>query len=132
MAVGSYTNDAKPRDENKLKLEANNLKVYYKFEVQGTDKSTSSQWSAAHTACRNLGGTWRLPTQRELQLIWMLHEGLKKLDDFRPFGDFNYWSASETSSNTSNAWFVNFTFSYGITRNLSKTNSFRVRCIREL
>ena len=135
MPVGSYTNDAKPRDENKLKLEANNLKVYYKFEVQGADQGgegAEMNWSDAHTICRDLGGTWRLPTHRELHLIWVLHEGLKKLDGFTDFGEAIYWNASERSTLTNFAWSVDFTPASGNTTSYNKANPYRVRCIREL
>ena len=73
-------------------------------------------------------GLWRLPTERELQLIWIMHEGLKKLSGFTSFNANDYWSATE--GNTDNAWYVRF--STALTSNHSKTNSNRVRPIRDL
>ena len=75
-------------------------------------------------------GLWRLPTQRELMLIWIMHEGLKKSDPtgFTSFTSTNYWSATE--NNTNIAWGVNFI--NGSTINTSKTSDSYVRCVRDL
>lgn len=120
------------QDETDIASNINNEKVYQKFEVSQTDNSTSTTtWSAAVYLCAGLatdGGSWRLPTQRELMLIWVLHSQLKKIFNFEPFVATYYWSASE--SNTSNGWVVDF--SYGGTYSYNKTGNIRVRCVRDI
>ena len=74
-------------------------------------------------------GLWRLPTQRELQLIWIMHEGLKKSGDFTSFYSGYYWSATEGTT-TNSAWAVYF--NNGVTNSTNKTNTYYVRCVRDL
>lgn len=110
-----------------------NDKIYYKFEVHGTSNSTSmaAGWREAIDLCAGLYGglEWRLPTQRELMLIYVLHPELKEVTDFEPFDAYYYWSATQSEAYTS--WDVDFSSGYTSTR--SKIyNGNRVRCVREI
>lgn len=63
-----------------LSSHINNDKVYYKFEVS-PDYTSNYTWFEALEACANStkdGGGWRLPTQRELLLIWVLTPELEQ------------------------------------------------------
>ena len=127
-----------------------NAKVSSKFEVassdiisgtmtwdkaMGYDNGVNSNIEANPTSWTGTGcafyyqgaesekGTWRVPTQGELMLIYILKSKLS--------GNFlssYYWSASEY--NGINSWCV--LFSSGITGTSPKTNTYRVRCVRDL
>lgn len=90
----------------------------------------------ANTGCAayNYGGRkWRLPTQRELQLIWILRQGIgyayAGVAGASPLGEYVYWSATETASA---AWA--FDFSSGYPRSFTQLKSSRgtrVRCVSD-
>lgn len=76
-------------------------------------------------------GTWRLPTQRELMIIYLMRKEL--LISLAGFVDFvtdgtPYWSSS--SNSTVEAW--SMSFSDGVMYNRAKTSTYKVRCIRDL
>lgn len=76
-------------------------------------------------------GSWRVPTQRELYLIYTVRKEL--LSSLAGFTDFlmdgtQYWSSTTNSS--SEAWTMDFAL--GAMMNRSKTSQYRVRCIRDL
>ena len=116
--------------------------VSAKFEVATSDCNSSNApgvaqssgkytWANAGRACAAYrqsdadAGSWRLPTQRELMLMWIYK------DELGNFASSRYWSATENSNDANNAWPVNFddgvTGSYG-----SKTTAHSVRCVRDL
>lgn len=127
-----------------------------KFRVQKSNPGQKT-WSDAVSYCNNLneeGKTdWRLPSQRELMMIWLLGgssnvTGGDKNDTgvgsaskpvntpyiyqqsgFTAFSADLYWSATELSTGSSNAWYVSF--SNGTTSSGSKTYSRYVRCVRD-
>jgi hypothetical protein len=111
-----------------------NEKVFQKLEIALTDLGTTD-WVAALNGCRAPsynGGGWRLPTQRELMMIWIFSDALKDVlpavgGTFLSSADY-YWSATERSDLV--AWVVDFA---GYTTvNSSKKNLYRVRCVREI
>lgn len=75
---------------------------------------------------------WRLPTQRELQLIWLLHDAIDQA--FLP----RYWNRSKlsgsywssTEENASIAWMVNFEGPIWCDE-YSKTKQYKVRCVKD-
>lgn len=112
--------------------EESNEQLYQRFEVSKVDNSTGTTWKEAVDLCNGLtqNGTtgWRLPTLREIQLMWILKPALEKQAGFATFNATEYWNASHSSGST--CWYVNL--GTGITRTISKTKSFRVRCIRDI
>lgn len=128
-----------------------------KFRVQ---KSNSGQktWSDAMSYCDNLTeegySDWRLPSQRELMMIWLLGGSsnvtsgdkndtgvgsaskpvntpyLYQQSGFTAFSAGRYWSASEASSNSSYVWYLYFSDGYSTT-NTKTTGSGSVRCVRD-
>jgi len=106
-------------------------KVYYKLEVH--NKDVRSDWLSAVNMCKYLsvdGGGWRLPTLRELILMWVLKPELEKTGNFS-FSASYYWCATEPSTYPENSWYVNF--SSGRTSSYYKVdNSSRARCVRDL
>lgn len=90
--------------------------------------STAATGCAEYAPAGSFKGDWRLPTQRELILIWVLKKDLEAISGFKTFGAGYYWSATEIGSG--NGWFV--LFAYGYTSNDGKTINNRVRCVRDL
>ena len=81
--------------------QVSNSLVYYKFEV-GQVSTDRLSWSDAILACANktdTGGGWRLPTQRELQLMVVLSP---ELEQFGLFKASEFWSATEWRDQTGN------------------------------
>ena len=129
-----------------------------KFRVQKSNPGQKT-WSDAVSYCNNLneeGKTdWRLPSQRELIMIWLLGGNsnvtsgdkndtgvgsvskpvntpyIYQQSGFTAFSADVYWSAAELSSYSSSAWTVDF--SSGTTSTSSKINSYSyyVRCVRD-
>lgn len=111
-----------------------NAKMSIKFQVMRKDRSPSTDWANAWALCRSYdseagrAGEWRMPTQRELQMIWILHPQLIGKGGFTAFYVSNYWSASEASA--SYAWLVRFV--NGGVYDRAKTDLPFVRCVRDL
>ena len=105
-------------------LDATNNRFAAKFEVATSDASTSATWITAVTACPS---GWRLPTIRELRLIYALRSELTSAN--LPSSN-DYWSATEYSSGSNDAWLMLFTD--GSTSNGNKSSNSRVRCVRDL
>lgn len=111
-----------------------NAKMSIKFQVMRKDRSVSTDWANAWALCRSYdseggrAGEWRMPTLRELQMIWILHPQLIEKGGFTAFYVSNYWSASEASA--SYAWLVRFVS--GGVYDRAKTDLPYVRCVRDL
>lgn len=107
-------------------LDATNNRFAAKFEVATSDVNTSVQWADAVDLCPS---GWRLPTIRELRLIYAFRYELGTFD--MSAMSTVYWSATESGSDSSYAWYV--VFGSGNTGcKYSKTSNYRVRCIRDL
>lgn len=103
------------------------------YEAAGVTESSynpdgySSCAEYSEASDRSDKGTWRLPTVRELKLIYDKRAELTVLN-LPP--DPIYWATSEYGSSGQSAWFVNF--SNGYTDMLTKNSIFRVRCVRDV
>ena len=101
--------------------------VFKKIEVADSDNAASN-WAAAKAACVTKGAGWRLPTQRELMLIWVMKDLLVQAG-LPVFGVGGYWAS--TGMDTTNTWYVRF--SDGATNAVANTNAtYLSRCIREV
>ena len=130
-----------------------------KFRVQKAQSQSSNVvWSDAVSYCNNLNeegySDWRLPSERELMMIWLLGGSsnvtsgdkndtgvgsaskpvntpyIYQQSGFTAFLADGYWSATEASFNSDYAWYV--TFSNGFTYYGSKPyRSYYVRCVRD-
>ncbi|MDR2473760.1 MAG: DUF1566 domain-containing protein [Tannerella sp.] len=110
MPSGSYTSTTKkPNGTDRHENHIENQTLYHKLRVANADANgITYNWVDAEEHCRlhyseaGAGtGTWRLPTQRELQAIWLLQTeaGFTSNTSFTPFAAYYYWTA--TSSYTS-------------------------------
>lgn len=123
-----------------------NATVYHKLEIAPADLNSSGEievggmsapkdWATAFTKCKEStydsgNGSWRLPTMRELQMIWIFKTPLENLG-VGDFGSSSYWVATEY--NATGAWSVSVSNGgtyYGSF--ITKTTTYRVRCVREL
>lgn len=108
---------------------ASNAQLYRRFEVSKVDNGTGMMWQEAIALCNGLtqdGTGWRLPTQRELILLWILKPALQKTGLTTLNGSY-YWSATENMNIIS----YSIDLDIGSMGNM-KTAPYSVRCIREL
>lgn len=111
-----------------------NKQISLQFQVMRADHSIGTDWAKAFVLCRTYdgeggaAGQWRLPTQREFMMIWVLHPQLRNKGNITAFDTRNYWCCTEHAANS--AWLVYF--GNGTTLSTSKTGSFNVRCVRDL
>jgi hypothetical protein len=112
--------------------------VYRKLRIDSINNGTGKTWDEAKTICAGLSGTgWRLPTQRELQAIWILNlEIQSKGNGFANFANDYYWTATESSGYSTNAYMVYMSSGpageAGNTPHAIKTHKASVRCVQEL
>ncbi|WP_455637722.1 Lcl C-terminal domain-containing protein [Parabacteroides sp.] len=112
-----------------------NAKMSPRFQVSKND-ITSDTWQAAWNACKNYNGAndgggsgkWRLPTERELRMIAILHPQLKDLGGFTAMTKGSYWSATESAKDQ--AYRQDFNLTIKVTD--GKTAQCCVRCVRDL
>lgn len=113
-----------------------NAKMSPRYQVMRSNISSGTDWANAWTLCRNYSGeggsagAWRLPTTRELQMIWVLQPQLMGKGSFNALTSSGYyWTGSEGSGTTAG----DMSFSSGGTwTGDSKTSSYQVRCIRDI
>ena len=120
--------------------QAINAMVYQKLEVAPQDLGTSGlasgtmtmNWATAFTACKGLnhnGTGWRLPTQRELMMIWIFKDAINALNTSgTSFSTRHFWASTEISANI--AWMA--AIESGLTSSYTKSQLAYVRCVREL
>ncbi|MDR1223197.1 MAG: DUF1566 domain-containing protein [Tannerella sp.] len=143
MPTGSYTTISKTLNNNAGgdELSDNNKTLFKTLRVAIADHASGVPWDI--NACDGYtaeGETdWRLPTQRELQAIWILQSEIK--DEFPSFDlladDYYYWSATDSKTNGTNAWIIcGSRTKPGSSGNApnhlkSETEKLNVRCVRE-
>ncbi|MFT0350712.1 DUF1566 domain-containing protein [Bacteroides thetaiotaomicron] len=114
--------------------------------VQGVNDGGQNQnpdfTTTANTGCRwygtagapGAGRQWRVPTQRELQLMWMFREPIGLIYKDKPMEESGktkrYWTSTEKG--TDQAWFFDFTpgIPYCDTQAKSTANGM-VRCVSD-
>ena len=70
---------------------------------------------------------WRLPTQRELMLMWLFREGIGAIYSGAPTD--KYWSATEYDA--TQAWFMDFSATAPKSHLIEKTSTYKYRCVRD-
>lgn len=151
---GDWSDGTPPHEEK----DSDNA-VFEKLEIASKATEVSYQkrltWEEAAEYCKNLnedGGGWRMPTQRELMLMYLLnkeldseHQLLSTTDDHvneDPNSDeyhVFYWSATQdgtVENSTNTAWSVCFCTDNknlsGKTEGYEKTKVNYVRCVRDV
>ena len=130
-----------------------NLKPYEKLEIAPLDLNSTTtpptlgaginmNWQQAFLRCKELdynGTGWRLPVHRELAMMYTFKRAFDAI--FTAMGNSNstalpffitisYWDATESDSLSDNAMAV--TMERGNGGSTLKTNTNRVRCVREV
>lgn len=122
-------------DASNISSNVSNKEVYHRFEISPYDNMAAASWLPMVNHCKNLslnGIGWRLPTLRELMLIYILMGELKQvtLSGFMPL-DTNrrYWSATEEDADKATAVYArdHHVSSYSKITGVAST-----RCIRDL
>ena len=149
LPAESHNNTAKTANGTGTEHSTNNRTLFRTLRVASRDHTSPVKWDAA-TNCSgytegSLTSGWRLPTQRELQAIWILQSEIKAANpatfDLLKDDDY-YWSATEASqtwnnsaNKYTNAWVVFGSVSdpggSGNTPHRNKEEFSRVRCVRE-
>lgn len=118
-----------------------NKTVYQKLEIEQSDNTTGINWTNAYTACTDKNKDdvtgWRLPTQREMQLISIFGPAIKTLT-----GKTNdlpaCWALTELSgsgSDYSAGWYVRpdgYSAATPKTNTAAASQNISYRCVREI
>lgn len=97
-----------------------NTIIIKKLEIANHDFPTKMSWYDATAACKELGTGWRLPTMRELKMMWY------KREKIGGFGEQStYWSDSEAEYDN----VINFSTCYLFYND--KTLTCYVRAVRD-
>ena len=117
--------------------EANNQTLYSNLRVAIQDATPNPvKWSFDICNTYNAEpGVWRLPTQRELQAIWILQNELNGNASFNLLKDDYYWSVTRASEAATNYWVVfgsiNHPGGSGNTPHRYGSELSRVRCVQQ-
>lgn len=93
--------------------------------------------STGCAAYKHGGRKWRVPTQRELQLMWVLRDGIKYaytgVSGASPMGTHRYWSSTEEPlvGAVYNAWIFDFSTVFPRSHPSDKIGYVYVRCVSD-
>ncbi|MDR2917425.1 MAG: DUF1566 domain-containing protein [Tannerella sp.] len=149
LPTGAYTSNPKGNNGTGDENSNNNKTVFKKLRIDNIDLKnhityTNIAWQESVDECTAVnGGGWRLPTQRELQAIWILqHEIKNENSSFELLSDNYYWSATEASTTYNSGQYTNAYTIYGSTNNmggsgntphiLKSTLNIDARCVQEV
>ena len=105
--------------------------VSARFEVAAADLPEQMTWADALTGCAGYtqvgtsAGDWRVPTQRELMLIWVMLPSTEFTFETTSW----YWSSTRIPNNSTFAWAESFLSGY--INNYKKIYPAYVRCVRD-
>lgn len=132
-AMNQYTPSDETCGEASGQYGSWNAKMSPKFQVACTNLAAAT-WASAYDGCKKYayeGGTtgqWRLPTLRELTMIWVLYPQLWGKGGFTGITSSRLWTCTETD--TTGAMMVGF--GYGDTYAIPKTDKCIARCVRDI
>lgn len=149
MAVGTTTNISKTAIYDVFEAKENilgqisgannnqnhpiNATVYNKLEIANVESVVILNWVNAMNYCKNLteagNSDWRLPTQRELMLIWIFKPAIEGLGGLA-FENRDYHCATESSG--INSWRVHFGTGIHDYSWKSSSTMAKARCVREI
>lgn len=135
-----------------------NDKLPFRFIIAPTEISGTNYWAAAmgfhsgtggdndnlnangafapdfNGGCKGYSTTefpsgWRLPTQREMMLLWLFRDAINMIYSGAALTANRYWSATEKTA--SQAWYMDFSATSPQSGAASKTSGYKVRCVRD-
>ena len=75
---------------------------------------------------------WRLPTQREMMLMWLFKKGINETYSGEPLTENEYWTATEVKDGGgSTAWFMSVSGTNPQMKTAKKSLQKRYRCVRD-
>lgn len=108
---------------------APNVELYYNGYFWVPAVAACAAYTQSGTTHEQTAGNWRLPTEKELLLIYSKKSELTGVDGVISYR--YYWSATEDSSDSSYAWDVYL--GDGSTSSTPKNGgNFQVRCVRDI
>lgn len=105
----------------------------YNIQVQKTQNSSVVNNAGSRSYCSKLdenGTGWRLPTQIELHAMYLNKSSIESTSGSGVFNEGYYWSGTRYNGNNNNPGLLHFgngKFNY-----LTTSNSFSIRCVRDL
>jgi hypothetical protein len=72
---------------------------------------------------------WRLPTQREMMLMWLFREGINAINSSQKLTADRYWTATENAAGQ--AWYLDFSATAPQSNFESKSATYKYRCVRD-
>lgn len=96
--------------------------------LEPDDPGKKVTWQQAIDYCSSKGDGWRLPTQNGLMYYWCVEPSIPAGSKFSAG---MYWSATEDSSNSSNAWTVSFSNGYTYNGSAKTASDYVVRCVSD-
>ena len=72
---------------------------------------------------------WRLPTQREMMLMWLFQVGINAIYSGGKLTNGQYWSATEYTADR--AWYMDFSGTTPQSNFVVKTTTYKYRCVRD-
>ena len=121
-----------------------NRKLYMRLRPAKNDLNSGALVPWALNVCSTYSeeggapaGSWRLPTQRELQALWILQNEIKSVcPSFNLLTNEYYWSGTDASTTSGNsAWILYGGVSplggAGNVPHWTKSNQLRVRCVHQ-
>lgn len=94
----------------------------------GADGTGESTGCTSYSTPEFLNG-WRLPTQREMMLMWLFREGIDAIYGNALLQEAVYWTATEYDNDE--AWMLNFSSTAPESNTSGKITTYRYRCVRD-
>lgn len=92
------------------------------------DGTTATTGCASYSTTEFPSG-WRLPTQREMMIMWLFQDGINTIYNAAQLSG-QYWSATEDSA--TKAWYLDFNPVAPASNSISKTSTNnKFRCVRD-
>ena len=146
MPDGAQTSTSKGTHGAGLNTSAANWFVYEKLEIAPQDMTDSGagfgtgsvliNWTTANARCQGLthngNSNWRIPTLRELTMIWIFRDAIETFsgNTFSSGSNEYYWSATPREINTT--FHIAFATGYMNVSFNSSGNVHYARCVREV
>lgn len=74
---------------------------------------------------------WRMPTQREMMLMWLFKDAINAIYSGSWLINTQYWTATEKENASDKAWFMDFTTNEPQMNFETKASRKKVRCVRD-
>ena len=153
MPAEAITSETKVHNNGIMSGDENstvNKKLYHSLRIAKYDLNSGAPVPWSHDVCSSYSEpydtpplyTWRLPTQRELQAIWILQHDIRKVclasgSNFELLSNDYYWSGTDVSTTTDSKWIVfgtgsrNLIGGSGNAPHQLKTATLKVRCVMQ-